>query len=120
MGERAGEADVAGRRASSAGSNSDGATLASLAIHTICVYNEPMKSNVQRVNITLPLRTLRQIDRIAERGDRSQLIDAAVNFYINERSRIGLRMLVKEGALARAGRDRATVELFDLSDTWGM
>jgi CopG family transcriptional regulator / antitoxin EndoAI len=78
-----------------------------------------MKSNVQRVNITLPTRTLRQIDRIAERGNRSQLIDAAVRFYISKRNRTNLRKQLKEGALVHAERDRAVVELFDLDDVWG-
>jgi CopG family transcriptional regulator / antitoxin EndoAI len=70
-------------------------------------------------NITLPARTLRQIDRIADRGNRSQLIDAAVRFYFTERSSARIRKLLKEGALARAERDRAVVDLFDLDDVWG-
>ena len=79
-----------------------------------------MKSSVQRINITLPARTLRQIDRIADRGSRSQLIDAAVRFYITDRGSARIRKLLKEGALARAERDRGVVDLFDLDDVWGM
>jgi CopG family transcriptional regulator/antitoxin EndoAI len=80
-----------------------------------------MKSNAyQRVNISLPRGTLRRIDRTAERGDRSRLIDQAVTFYLKEHARSRLRSLLKEGALARAERDRTlAADLFDLDDLWG-
>ena len=72
-----------------------------------------------RVNITLPSRTLRRIDRVAERGDRSRLIDAAVNFYISRRNRADVRKLLKEGASARAERDRVVAaDRFDLDNVW--
>lgn len=79
-----------------------------------------MKNNVQRINISLPIRTLKQIDRIADHGSRSLLIDAAVRHFIAARNRTDLRKLLKEGALARAKRDRTVAELFDLDDVWGM
>jgi CopG family transcriptional regulator/antitoxin EndoAI len=79
-----------------------------------------MKASMhQRVNITLSSRTLRRIDRVAERGDRSRLIDAAINFYIGRRNRADVRKLLKEGASARAERDRVmAADWFDLDDIW--
>jgi CopG family transcriptional regulator/antitoxin EndoAI len=80
-----------------------------------------MKSNAyQRVNISLPRGTLRRIDRTAKRGDRSRLIDQAVNFYLKKHARARLRALLKEGYLARAERDiEFAADLFDLDDVWG-
>jgi metal-responsive CopG/Arc/MetJ family transcriptional regulator len=59
----------------------------------------------KRVNISLTRDTLRLLDRVAAKGDRSQLIDLAVRRYISTRSRRALRELLKEGARARAQRD---------------
>ena len=66
----------------------------------------------KRVNITLPERTVRLIDRVAEKGDRSRLIAEAVERYVREMGRAELRARLKEGALARAERDLA------LADEW--
>ena len=78
-----------------------------------------MNNQIQRVNITLPSRTLRRIDRIADRGGRSRLIDEAVNFYIAKRSQAAIRRALREGAEVRAARDRViAAELFDLNDIW--
>lgn len=79
-----------------------------------------MKSNTyQRVNISLPSKTLQRIDNITEHGDRSRLIDVAVKFYLSQRSREQLRSALREGAIERFSRDREiAVELFGLNDTW--
>lgn len=66
----------------------------------------------RRINITLPEETLRLIDRVAERGDRSHLIDEAVRQYISKTGRENLRSRLKEGALRRAERD------LTLSEEW--
>ena len=67
----------------------------------------------RRVNITLPEETIRLIDRVTDRGDRSRLIDEAVKFFVQARNRGTLRKLLKEGALRRAERDlRLTEEWF--------
>jgi len=73
-----------------------------------------------RVNITLAPDTLRLLDRVAPRGDRSQLIDQAVRSYISAKSRTAVRELLKEGARARAERDLGLAEeWFELeSETW--
>jgi CopG family transcriptional regulator/antitoxin EndoAI len=64
----------------------------------------------QRVNITLPEDTLRLIDRVATKGDRSRFIDNAVRHYIDAVGRANLRKQLKEGAIARAGRDLLQAE----------
>ena len=79
-----------------------------------------MKNDVyRRVNVSLPGKTLKRIDRVAEHGDRSRFINVAVNFYLTARSRENLRKTLKEGAQARAERDiEIAEELFGLGDTW--
>jgi CopG family transcriptional regulator / antitoxin EndoAI len=59
----------------------------------------------KRINITLPEETLELIDRVAEPGDRSRLIDEAVRHYIQETGRANLRKRLKEGAIRWAARD---------------
>ncbi len=50
----------------------------------------------QRINITLPQETLRLIDRVTKRGNRSQFIDKAVRYYIKTIGRENLRKRLKE------------------------
>jgi len=59
----------------------------------------------RRINVTLPEDTVRLIDRAAERGDRSRLIDEAVKHFVRQMRRTTLKKLLKEGALRRAQRD---------------
>jgi CopG family transcriptional regulator/antitoxin EndoAI len=66
----------------------------------------------QRVNITLPEDTLRLIDRVAVKGDRSRFIDSAVRHYVDSIGRANLRKQLKEGAIARAGRDLGLTEVW--------
>jgi len=82
----------------------------------IGVYTIYMKtSSIKRVNITLPTKTLSKIDKIAERGDRSQFINQAVNFYVEEVGRKNLRAILKEGAKKQSERDRSiSAEWFKL------
>lgn len=71
----------------------------------------------QRVNISLPEETLRLIDRVVGKGDRSHLIDRAVRAYVSKRSRAELRKLIVEGAKRRAERDlRIAEEWFPLEE----
>lgn len=60
----------------------------------------------RRLNITLPDETVRLIDRVAKKGNRSRLISDAVRRYVAELSRAKLRRRLKEGARRRAARDR--------------
>ena len=59
----------------------------------------------RRINVTLPEETVRLIDRVAERGDRSRLIDQAVKYFVAVARRKNLRNRLKEGAIRRAERD---------------
>ncbi len=59
----------------------------------------------RRVNITLPEETIRLIDRVAAKGDRSRFITEAVHRYVGARSRAALRKRLREGAVRRAERD---------------
>lgn len=64
----------------------------------------------RRINISLPDETLRLIDRVAAKGDRSQFIAEAVRHYVTRTGRARLRKRLKEGAVRRAARDRTLAE----------
>lgn len=64
----------------------------------------------RRLNITLPQETVRLIDRVARRGDRSRLIDQAVKRYVEQVGRASVRRRLKEGAIRRAERDLRLAE----------
>lgn len=59
----------------------------------------------QRLNITLPERTVQLLDRVAKRGNRSRLIAAAIESYVAEVGRKELRRRLKQGAIRRSERD---------------
>ncbi len=59
----------------------------------------------RRLNITLPAETVKLIDRVAAKGDRSRFIAEAVTHYVGSTGRAQLRKRLKEGALRRADRD---------------
>ena len=59
----------------------------------------------RRITVILPEKTLQMIDRIAGKGNRSNLIDRAVKYYVREIERRNLKQQLKEGALCRAKRD---------------
>lgn len=72
----------------------------------------------RRINITLPEETIRLIDRVAKKGDRSFLISEAVQRYVASVGKTRLRKLLKEGALRQAGRDlKLAQEWCRLDDT---
>lgn len=64
----------------------------------------------QRINVTLPVPTVRLLDRVAGKGERSRLIDYAVRSIIDRQGRRNLRKLLREGATQRAERDRVLAE----------
>ncbi len=71
----------------------------------------------KRLNITLPEETVRLINRVANRGQRSRLIDQAVNRYVEEEGRAAIRRRLEEGARRRADRDlRIAEEWFTLDE----
>jgi len=64
----------------------------------------------KRVNVTLPEDTLRLLDRVTEKGDRSSFVDQAVRFYVKEVGRANLKKQLRLGATARASRDLGLAE----------
>jgi CopG family transcriptional regulator / antitoxin EndoAI len=71
----------------------------------------------RRINITLPEKTVQLIDRLAQKGDRSRLINEAIVRYIEEVGRRNLRKQIKEGVIKRAERDLEIVtEYFPLEE----
>jgi CopG family transcriptional regulator / antitoxin EndoAI len=69
----------------------------------------------QRINITLPEKTIRLIDRVAQ--NRSRFIDQAVKRYIQEIGRNKLRQQLKEESIQWAEHDlRMAEELFPLDE----
>ena len=59
----------------------------------------------KRINILLPDATLAVLDRVAPKGNRSQLISRAVLHFIESRGKEMLRAPLKREALANAARD---------------
>jgi CopG family transcriptional regulator/antitoxin EndoAI len=64
----------------------------------------------KRVNIMLPDATVRVLERIAPKGDRSRFISQAVLHYVQSQSRANLRERLKQGALANAKADLEIAE----------
>jgi len=74
----------------------------------------------KRVNIVLPSQTIRLIERVTEKGERSRFIDEAIRFYIRKIGKANLRKQLREGAIKRAERDlRLAEEWFFLeNEVW--
>jgi len=71
----------------------------------------------QRINLTLPAETLRLIDRVARKGNRSRFVDQAVRHYVDNVGKATLRKLLREGATRWRGRDaRLAEEWFTLEE----
>ena len=66
----------------------------------------------KRVNITLPDDTLRLLDRLTGKGERSGFLDQAVRFYVGQKGSDNLKKQLRQGAIARAARD------LDLAGEW--
>jgi CopG family transcriptional regulator/antitoxin EndoAI len=64
----------------------------------------------QRVNISIPVETLRLLDEAAPLKKRSQFIAQAITRYANEMKRLQLREQLKAGYLANAESDRQIAE----------
>lgn len=64
----------------------------------------------KRLNITLPEQTVRLMDRVAGKGQRSRLIAQAVHRYVEQQGRTSLRKRLEEGARSRAERDLKLAE----------
>ncbi len=70
----------------------------------------------RRLNITLPGETVELMDRFAQRGNRSRLIDQAVRSYIQAVGREELRRRLRAGYRRGAKRDRELAAAWFLVD----
>jgi CopG family transcriptional regulator / antitoxin EndoAI len=70
----------------------------------------------KRINITLPESTVRLMERVAGKGDRSRLVDEALKQYLRGVTRKSLKKRIKEGSVRRFERDRALAEEWFLID----
>ena len=59
----------------------------------------------RRINIVLPEETVRVLDRVAPKGNRSRLISEAVLRFVTGKAKRNLAKQLKRGALANAQRD---------------
>jgi CopG family transcriptional regulator/antitoxin EndoAI len=64
----------------------------------------------KRINIMLPDQTVKVLDKVAAKGDRSRFISQAVLHYVHSQSRANLRERLKQGALANARLDLEIAE----------
>ena len=69
--------------------------------------NPPQSTTRVRINITLPGETLKLLDRLSKKGDRSKFLDRAVKFYIKTNGQANLREKLKQEAIEDAARDLA-------------
>jgi CopG family transcriptional regulator/antitoxin EndoAI len=77
----------------------------------LCIlpYENPM---TRRINIVLPEETIRVLDRVAPKGNRSRFISDAVIHYVTGRAKSNLAERLKQGALANSQRD------LDVAQQW--
>lgn len=64
----------------------------------------------QRINVSLPEDTVRLLDRVTKKGDRSRFIDALVKHYVKTERRRKLEEDLAQGYARWAARDRLLAE----------
>jgi CopG family transcriptional regulator/antitoxin EndoAI len=64
----------------------------------------------KRLNITLPEQTVKLLDRVASKGQRSRLIDQAVKRYVEDKGRANLRKQLSESYQEHAKFDLQLAE----------
>jgi metal-responsive CopG/Arc/MetJ family transcriptional regulator len=64
----------------------------------------------RRINIILPEDTIRLLDRVSAKRERSALIDRAIRRYVEEAGKASLHLRLKERYEHRAVRDLETAE----------
>ena len=64
----------------------------------------------RRLNISLPEETVRLLDRVAAKGERSHVIAEAVTRYVTELGKARLRKVMKERARKRSDLDLQIAE----------
>lgn len=82
----------------------------------VCMLEKSLRrsgdSVTKRINIVLPDDTLRLLDKVAARGNRSRLISEAVRHYLSSKARRNLAARLKQGAMVNAQRD------LDIAQQW--
>jgi CopG family transcriptional regulator / antitoxin EndoAI len=74
----------------------------------------------RRINVALPEETIRALDRVAPRGNRSRMISEGVMYYVTAKARNNLAERLKQGAVANAQRDlELAKEWFPLEEGHG-
>lgn len=64
----------------------------------------------KRINIVLPLDTIRVLDKVAPKGNRSRVISDAVMYYVSSNAKVNLAERLKQGSIANANRDMQLAE----------
>ena len=72
----------------------------------------------KRINVTLPEETLGLIDRVVQPGQRSRLINEAVQYYVEAKGWANLREQLREGAVRRAERDLEIAQEWFGDEAW--
>ena len=72
----------------------------------------------KRINVTLPEETLGLIDRVVQPGQRSRLINEAVQYYVEAKGRANLREQLREGAVRRSERDLEIAQEWFGDEAW--
>ncbi len=68
------------------------------------------KPSYRRINITLPEPTVAVLEKVAGKGNRSRIIDEAINQYVENLTNKTLEARLKEGAIARARQNLKMAE----------
>lgn len=76
-----------------------------------------LEQTKQRVNIMLPIETVKLINSIAKTGEKSGFINRAVQHYVESIGKKNLKDALRKGAGLRAKRDlKLAEEWFSLKD----
>ena len=71
----------------------------------------------KRINVILPDTTVAVLDRVANKGNRSALIDRAIKHYVKVQGQQNLRERLKQEAITNAERDlQMAAEWFPLEE----
>ncbi|MGD0200807.1 MAG: hypothetical protein ABSD27_08665 [Bryobacteraceae bacterium] len=101
--------DRAGLRSAAHPALARGRRFKRFDVHTNGVYTAgrtlALTLMTKRINIVLPVETIKVLDRVASKGNRSRLISVAVLHYVGSKAKSNLAERLKAGALANASRD---------------
>lgn len=90
-----------------------------MGMSKVATTNARRPRGYQRRNFSLRPDTARLLDRLPADVNRSQLVDAAIQQLVKERSGAQLRKVLEEGYKARAARDLRMAEEWFVVDAEG-